>query len=259
VEKNCNGQNNISPGDIESNNSSNDSEQMNKLNERLNQFINNNFNYTYSSNNKNKNNNVSPTYSNKSNDNDVDMNYLINMINQCSPESNDNEENNEYIKHEEHKNDKQISALLSKILKKQQKQEKNPNNNIKTFVNNKLNNILSNSNLTEKLLLYNLISSNKSQPNNVNISDSNLYENDDLLGSFNKFFDHDTIEKYFQKEVIRFTIENFCKYLKENGYTIIKNNHEESEDIGMKKKEMICPHTDKKHYAKVVYVKLEYV
>jgi hypothetical protein len=136
--------------------------------------------------------------------------------------------------------ERHLRTLLSKLMKKQS----NPNKYIKTFINNKLNNVLTNSNMTEKLLMYNLISSNKSN-SNVN----NFNENDELI---NSFFNQDTKEKHFQKEVIRFTIENFCKYLKENGYSIIKNEV-------FKKKEMICPHTDKKHYAKVVYFNVEYV
>ena len=186
---------------------------MKKLNERLNQFINNNFNYTYS--NNNKNNNISQ--SGDSNENDID-----------------------YLADEDNGNDKQMQNILGTILRK----ESSP----KSFINNKLNNVLTNSNLTEKLLLYNLIS-NKSSVNNSD----NIYEEE---CSLNKIFDQDTIEKYFQKEVIRFTIENFCKYLKDNGYTIIKNGSEE--DVG-KKKEMVCPHTDKKHYAKVFFLILEYV
>jgi hypothetical protein len=216
---------------------------MKQLNERLNQFINNNFNYTYGN---NKDNNISPSESNKSNENEMDTDYMMNMINQCNP---DFEENND----EDERNEKQLHTVLAKLLKKQK--EKSPNSQVKSFINNKLNSVLTNSNLTEKLLLYNLISSNKSQSNNGVHSD-NLWEADEF--SLNKIFDQDTIEKYFQKEVIRFTIENFCKYLKDNGYTIIKSNKEESEEI-TKRKGMICPHTDKKHYAKVKLFNLEYV
>jgi hypothetical protein len=203
-------QNNVSPGEsnIESNPSSNDSEQMKKLNERLNQFINNNFNYTYS------NNNISQ--SGDSNENDID--YLA--------------------EEDKYGNTKKMQNILSTIMRK----ESSP----KSFINNKLNSVPTNSNLTEKLHLYNLFSSNKGQRDCVNNSD-NVYEED---WSLNKIFDQDTIEKYFQKEVIRFTIENFCKYIKDNGYTIIKNGSEE--DAG-KKKEMVCPHRDKKHYAKVLF------
>jgi hypothetical protein len=90
--------------------------------------------------------------------------------------------------------------------------------------------------------LYNLI--NNKQRDNVN----NVEKKYDEEFSLNKILNKDSIENYFQKEVIRFTIENFCKYLKDNGFTIVKNNTEED---GGKKKEMVCPHTDKKHYAKV--------
>lgn len=235
--------NNISESNIESNASSNNSDEMNKLNERLDQFINNNFNYTYSN---NKNNNISLTESNKSNENDMDMEYLMNMINKSNPESDENNDNNENNENEDGINENQIQSLLSKIKNK-------PNIQVKSFINNKLNNVFNKSSMTEKLLLYNLFSSNKSQKKSVN---DNFLENEEF--SLNKIFEEETIEKYFQKEVIRFTIENFCKYLKDNGYTIIKNKNEESEDTS-KKKEMICPHTDKKHYAKVYVIYAEYV
>jgi hypothetical protein len=120
---------------------------------------------------------------------------------------------------------------------------------------------------------------------------------DDFMSCFNNIFDQESIEKFFQREVVRFTIENFCKFLKNNDYTIIKNNevnkNSENQDIlqnldeinninnnnsnsnakelemglsvdnnnigscnniqqSKKMKEIICPHTDKKHYAKVI-------
>jgi hypothetical protein len=158
--------------------------------------------------------------------------------------------------------EKQIISIISSILKDKKKGTK-PDNSIKSFIQNKMTNYLTNSDLTEKLLLYNLISKKKNIVNNVD-ENSKLNNDDDFINSFNKILDQDTIEKYFQKEVIRFTIENFCNFLKNNGYTIIKNEEcdrsEDDEDKSNRKmKEMMCPHTDRKHYAKVIYINAEYV
>ena len=155
-----------------------------------------------------------------------------------------------------------LVLILNFSILKNKKGEKihKADNSIKSFIQNKMTNYLTNSDLTEKLLLYNLISKN----NNVNTDEGCKINNDDFIKSFSKIFDQDTIEKYFQKEVIRFTIENFCNFLKNNGYTIIKNNEDiegssDEERGNRKNKEIICPHTDRKHYAKVVLINIEYV
>ena len=269
---------------------------MKKLNDRLNSFMNNNYNYTYSNNNQISN--PSPSNSNNSNEQDVDMDFLMNILNQCnngdvdSNENYDRNENDDMFLLKENlnrekkfrsdakkerdlknnltnnkKDEKLIQKLIINVLNKnKQNKEKSPISIINAFINNKLSNFLTNSNLTEKLLLYNLITNNNknnsSVLNNVNNNEVNFYDNFnnnyDIINSFSKIFDHDTIEKFFQKEVIRFTIENFCKFLKDNGYTIIKNDNnnikidDEDDKNSRKNKEMICPHTDKKHYAKVI-------
>jgi hypothetical protein len=194
---------------------------------------------------------------------------------------------------------------------------------IKAFILNKINQILSNSNLTEKIVLYNLISNG-----NLNLdSISETFNNKNDFSTFLNFFSlndsiSSAIEKHFQIEIVKFTIENFCKYLKSNGYVIVKktknekyyekyspnssnqpnsnklNNNIVNNDINIpeidlneivndqrerelglneidyeeidaeegysdikKMKEIICPHTDKKHYAKVIliFILLEYV
>jgi hypothetical protein len=206
--------------------------------------------------------------SSNSNENDNDIDYMINMINNQSNQNDYNNEIDDMFTFSENKtlendlkkglnkkiDDKQIITLISKILKNKKGKITKPDNSIKSFIQNKMTNYLTNSDLTEKLLLYNLISKN----NNVNNIDEGIKVNqNDFLGSFNKIFDQDTIEKYFQKEVIRFTIENFCNYLKNNGYTILKNcddevSEDEEDKTNKKQKEIICPHTDRKHYAKVL-------
>ena len=55
-------------------------------------------------------------------------------------------------------------------------------NSIKSFIQNKMTNYLTNSDLTEKLLLYNLISKN----NNVNTEEGCKINNDDFIKSFSK-------------------------------------------------------------------------
>jgi hypothetical protein len=173
---------------------------------------------------------------------------------------------------------------------------------LKNLIFNKINHSLTNTSITDKILLYNLLCSNKynqlNPTNNINITNNtNQHMVDNSLNDFmnnmlNTNFSLD-IEKHFQKEVVRYTIENFCKYLKENGYEIIKNesksyenqmqqqgnicssssynqpNIQDNENIiysnnsnivkdedmdgsnqARRMKELICPHTDKKHYAK---------
>ncbi len=245
-----NGKNNISPvnSNIESIPSSNDSEHLKKLNHRLDQFMNNNYNYSK--------NEPSPLNSNNSGENDVDMFYIRNIINKSDNDYNDIEDG-EYV-NLKNENDlknnltnKQDLQNVIKLLGK--KRQKKDSDCIKSFINNKFNDVLSKSNLSDKLLLYSLI-------NNGTIIKEDDSNSDDGVNNFNKAFDQETIEKYFQKEVIRFTIENFCKYLKENGYSIIKQDNERNDsDQKSKKKELKCPHTDKKHYAKVDMLYLEYV
>jgi hypothetical protein len=101
---------------------------------------------------------------------------------------------------------------------------------LKSFILNKLNNILSNTNINEKLVLYNLIANANS--NNTHSSNStdpffNLTGLYGILNNVNFSSGLSSLEKHFQKEVIKFTIENFCKFLKSNGYAIVKNGHGE--------------------------------
>lgn len=244
-----NGKNNISPvnSNIESNTSSNDAEQLKKLNDRLDQFINNNFNYT--------NKEPSPIKSNNSN-NYEDLDYFDSVVNKCNnSQSNDDAEYVNIRNETDLKNNltnKQDLQDIIKLLGK--KKPSNDSNYVKSFFNTKINDMLNKSNMSDKLLLYSLI--NKGTI--VRDSDSN---SDDGVNNFNKVFDQDNIEKYFQKEVIRFTIENFCKYLKQNGYSIIKQDEQknDSDEKNIKKMELKCPHTDKKHYAKVNILYVEYV
>jgi hypothetical protein len=236
--------------------------------------------------------------SSESNEDNVDMDFLLNIINsrgggdeEAYQESDDiarlfrgnqssrlNESNmasyfNNPNPNQESSTDGRpnINSLLSNMLNKgvgQPEKSTIDNSYFKSFAHNKINNILSNSNLSEKLLLYNLVSTNSNnvipQENRNNFSDTL----DGFMSCFNNIFDHESIEKFFQKEVVRFTIENFCKFLKGNGYMITKANEardhkEDSEgkidfesvnNIQPKRgKEVICPHTDKKHYAKVIF------
>ncbi len=148
---------------------------------------------------------------------------------------------------------------------------------LKSFILNKMNSFLATSSLGEKLTLYNIISPkdegiydyaglSSGMPNNIN--------NGNNLNSDNSFISgYPSLEKHFQKEVVKYTIENFCKFLKSSGYTITKdseveeNSDKESsqgnpeiEDVTklqneghnefLGKKENTCPHTEKRHYAK---------
>lgn len=89
------------------------------------------------------------------------------------------------------------------------------------------------------------------------------------------------VEQQFQKKIVKHTIDSFCKYLKGNGYSIVKTNQagqfsgtfdlsaenedtpddergslketkiENREDMSNRKmKQVNCPHRDRKHYAK---------
>jgi hypothetical protein len=213
--------------------------------------MNNNFNYTK--------NDPSPLNSNKSNENDVHMDYLMNMMDKCDNQEMDFNylDDAEYLlkKNEADlksnlSNKQDLQSVVMKLLNKKRQPEIGPDC-IKGFISNKFNDVLSNSNLSDKLLLYSLISNKSATKNNI---ENNYKDSCDLDTSFNKIFDHATIEKHFEKDVIRFTIENFCKYLKTNGYSIVKQNKNKNDSDGRinpKMKELKCPHTDKKHYAKV--------
>lgn len=99
---------------------------------------------------------------------------------------------------------------------------------LKAFILNKLNSILGTTNVNEKLILYNLIAN--ANQNNSNAYPDNLCSNN-LFGFMNnQNFNNgiQSIEKQFQKEVVKFTIENFCTYLKSNGYIITKQSNNES-------------------------------
>jgi hypothetical protein len=55
--------------------------------------------------------------------------------------------------------------------------------------------------------------------NMLNMQGINNTNNMDNRNNFSSF------EKKFQKEVVKCTVENFCKYLSSNGYVIKKNSH----------------------------------
>jgi hypothetical protein len=217
---------------------------MNKVNEKLNMFIN--------SQNLNNSNSGSAS-NNNSRDGDVDMDFLMNIINRCN--NNCEEEVGLSVgrggNNDSYNNLKQIGRKESHISKKCQSNlasgylssinsssvnndssndckakdlnntnqpifanvnnpdpnfsinnglgftlrdinipdNNNDNNNsfFKSFVHKKINNILSNSNLTEKLLLYNLISngfaSNNNSSNNNIVRDSSKF-----LNNIRKFY-----------------------------------------------------------------------
>ena len=144
---------------------------------------------------------------------------------------------------------------------------------LKTFILNKMNTFMSNSSVGEKLSLYNILCQKEDVFDNTAISGAILNNNNNNNNNNNCNLGFNSMEKSFQKEVVKYTIENFCKFLKTNGYSIIKassmdeNSDKESnsdpqeiEDIlklqeeGQNeystRKENTCPHTDKRHYAK---------
>lgn len=138
---------------------------------------------------------------------------------------------------------------------------------LKTFIMNKMNCFLANSSLGEKLTLYNILSQKEEGIIDYAALTAGVLNNNNNSPGFS------SLEKHFQKEVVKYTIENFCKFLKNNGYSIVKNSsvdensekesnveNQEMEDI-LKlhedgnvsytgRKENMCPHTDKRHYAK---------
>ncbi len=109
---------------------------------------------------------------------------------------------------------------------------------LKAFILNKLNSILGNTNVNEKLILYNLISN--ANKNNQNTYQDNLCSNNNLFGIMNNNNNFNngiqSIEKHFQKEVVKFTIENFCTYLKSNGFIIVKKSNDENISTSSKRK-----------------------
>jgi hypothetical protein len=138
---------------------------------------------------------------------------------------------------------------------------------LKTFILNKMNSFMSNSSLGEKLSLYNILSQKEEGVFDSTAISGGLLNNNSYNPGYN------SLEKHFQKEVVKYTIENFCKYLKTNGYSIIKSSsmddnsekdsnleNQEIEDMlklqddcqneYSTRKENTCPHTDKRHYAK---------
>lgn len=186
---------------------------------------------------------------------------------------------------------------------------------LKLFLLNKTSNLLANSDLNEKIFLFNMLfnnpnaggSSNRSKMSDINNVNNfaNIQQNinsfdgdkiNTILGSnntganTNKGGNVSTFEKNFQKEVVKCTVENFCKYLKTNGYTIVKkppqkeeiinnrSNNGQGDFIGnfieppdgivndeedydncsnnnpathsSRSKGLGCPHAGKKHYAK---------
>jgi hypothetical protein len=239
-----------------------------------------------------------------------------------------------------------MQLLESYLNSTKQNPETGENKILKSLLVNKVNDILVNSNISEKLILYNMITNSKQNSNvnpktegtvnvdqgnknllnylnfinnkpnasiastsinNTNIKPQNMNFNipnnqgNSLNNNFNGSFPSksDIMEKYINNEVIRCTIENFCKFLFANGYCIVNNNKlstnlsqssffqnllqnnfnldnlnksnsnnnisnefsnsnnylDPEDSIRKKTKDIInCPHTDRKHYAKVSFI-----
>jgi hypothetical protein len=87
-------------------------------------------------------------------------------------------------------------------------------------------------------MLFNLVSNNTSggnmnsfnkNLNNINVNNYEQAKSSNRLYDFLNYFNYNnnfcqSVEKHFQKEVVKYTIENFCSYLKENGYAIVKTS-----------------------------------
>jgi hypothetical protein len=124
------------------------------------------------------------------------------------------------------------------------------NDIMKKIVLDKINKILSGTNIKEKMMLYlSLRSSSKSQYNNDSDMDRllDLIKPNYLLGS--------GISNKVHREIIHKTIVNFCKYLKENNCCITKSSSENQiEPKSPKSSSIISNQTiKKKKIIKVVF------
>jgi hypothetical protein len=147
---------------------------------------------------------------------------------------------------------------------------------LKPLIYTKINEILSNKlDNNEKYLLYNIISNSPNNDNMINISKSGFEQKNSVTGTNNDDINlNELIDKNSKRIIVKNTIDDFCVYLKKNGFSIINktdsdipkpvsksklineellsiNNSLINEDLQKSKKDFIkCPHKDKKHYAK---------
>jgi hypothetical protein len=203
---------------------------------------------------------------------------LFNLISNSFNNNNNNQSNNKNTKEDSISNDDPNSTLLELLLMMNKKKTSKTNNDKQnnTFNTNKNNNIFNNNNNN-----YSTIQSNSND--NYEFILQFLNNSIQRQGKPQKN-SSDFLQKYFKNSLVRNTVDYFVKYLHTNGFDINdkfegegclsqfgeggeqvsnknknfsrsnvnSNSYNSSEDFSKKKtKEIIlCPHVDRKHYAK---------
>jgi len=257
-------------------------------------------NHSHNNNNSQSNSNNSSNTLNQNSDDNIDPVYLMNMMNQSTPDNykkecdeiqkneknngilgkkrkeentssdnkNSDESRNNIHSSNKSRNSKKISSkntgmfnnlnkkiqlddnkinnLKFNLMKTNSDKETGQNNIsinseddfekmcVRTLTLNKINQILQSSSTPEKINLYNLVSNwgapKKSKNKNTEILDCFL--NNFNFKAVNEKIFQNMLGYKVQRDVLKFTVEKFCKYLKSSGYVITKNGRGKNTEEG---------------------------